>query len=150
MRCRWDPVYPTSGLGSAPRPPPPGLRRRAERGGRASSPATSPTAGSTRPSSRPGWTGPWGPPPVATSTGLFDDLPRLADEPPPPRPRRRRLVSLRALVALVVVVAMASDRRSYVHFPWLLLVVVGLLPLAPVRAATTTPVTPARMPKSDR
>ena len=38
--------------------------------------------------------------------GLFDDLPRLADEPSPPRARRRRLVPL---LLVVVLVAMAAD-----------------------------------------
>jgi Domain of unknown function (DUF1707) len=57
--------------------------------------------------------------------GLFDDLPRLADEPQPRRPRRWRLVSFALIVALVAVAAGSSI--FYVHFPWLLLVLVGLL-----------------------
>ena len=57
--------------------------------------------------------------------GLFDDLPRLADEPSPPRSRRRRLVPLLLVVALVAVAA--ESTLSLVHLPWLLLVVAGLL-----------------------
>ena len=56
--------------------------------------------------------------------GLFDDLPPLADEAPPPRPRRWRLVSFVLVVALVV--AAAGSTVSYVHLPWLLLVLAGL------------------------
>ncbi len=56
--------------------------------------------------------------------GLFDDLPRLADEPPPPRSRRRRLVPLLVIVALVAVVGDATF--SMVHVPWLLLALVGV------------------------
>ena len=56
--------------------------------------------------------------------GLFDDLPPLADEPPPPRPRRLRLASFVLIVALVAVAA--GSTLSYMHLPWLLLVLVGL------------------------
>ncbi len=56
--------------------------------------------------------------------GLFDDLPRLADEPTPPRWRRRRLVPLLLMVALVAVAI--DSTLSLVHIPWLLLVVAGL------------------------
>ncbi len=56
--------------------------------------------------------------------GLFDDLPPLADETPPPRPRRWRLVSFVLVIALVA--AAAGSTLTYVHLPWLLLVLVGL------------------------
>jgi hypothetical protein len=56
--------------------------------------------------------------------GLFDDLPRLQDEPAPPPSRRRRLIPFLILVALVAVAAGAS--LPYVHFPWLIVVLVGL------------------------
>jgi hypothetical protein len=56
--------------------------------------------------------------------GLFDDLPPLADEAPPPRPHRWRLVSFVLIIALVV--AAAGSAVSYVHLPWLLLVLAGL------------------------
>lgn len=57
--------------------------------------------------------------------GLFDDLPPLAEEAPPPRPRRHRLVPFLLLIAFVAVVAGSSF--PYVHVPWLVLLVVGLL-----------------------
>jgi Domain of unknown function (DUF1707) len=56
--------------------------------------------------------------------GLFDDLPRLADEPPAPRSRRRRLVPLVFIIALVAVVA--SSTIEAVHVPWLLVVLLGV------------------------
>jgi Flp pilus assembly protein TadB len=52
--------------------------------------------------------------------GLFDDLPRLADEPAPPTPRRRLF---RPAVVLVVLAAVAaSGAVSTIHLPWLLIV----------------------------
>lgn len=54
--------------------------------------------------------------------GLFDDLPRLTNQPEP-QPRRHRLIPLLLLV-LVVVVA-ATWTFPYVHVPWVLLVIVG-------------------------
>ncbi len=56
--------------------------------------------------------------------GLFDDLPRLADEPAPPTPRRRLF---RPTVVLVVLAALAASVAasvavSTVHLPWLLIV----------------------------
>jgi hypothetical protein len=57
--------------------------------------------------------------------GLFDDLPRLGDEPAPPRARRRRLVPFLLIVVLMVVAA--QSMASLAHIPWLLLVAVGLL-----------------------
>jgi hypothetical protein len=56
--------------------------------------------------------------------GLFDDLPRLADEPPPPRSRRRRLVPFVVIIALVAIAA--DSTFSMIHVPWLLLVLVGV------------------------
>jgi hypothetical protein len=56
--------------------------------------------------------------------GLFDDLPRLADEQPPPQPRRRRLIPFVLIIALVAVAA--GSTISMVHVPWLLLVLIGL------------------------
>jgi hypothetical protein len=57
--------------------------------------------------------------------GLFDDLPRLADEPKPPRARRRRLLPLVAVVALL---ALATESAlSLFHVPWILLIVIGVL-----------------------
>ena len=61
----------------------------------------------------------------ADLVGLFDDLPRLADEPSPPRTRRRRLLPL--LVVMILVVMAAESALSWFHVPWLLLIVVGLL-----------------------
>lgn len=92
---------------------------------RSDSPVTSPTAGWTRPSLPPGWSAPTGAKTRADLAGLFDDLPRLADEPTPPRARRHRLLPL--LVVLVLVVLAAQSALSWFHVPWLLLVVVGLL-----------------------
>jgi hypothetical protein len=57
--------------------------------------------------------------------GLFDDLPRLADEPAPPRTRHRRMLPLLLVVLLVALVADAA--LSQVHATGLLVVVVGLL-----------------------
>ena len=57
--------------------------------------------------------------------GLFDDLPRLADEPSPPRTRHRRLLPLLLVVILVAVVTDAA--LSQVHATGMLVVVVGLL-----------------------
>ena len=57
-------------------------------------------------------------------TGLFDDLPPLADQTPPPHPRRRRLVPFVLLVLLVA--AAAGSTLTSIHFSWLVLVVVGL------------------------
>jgi hypothetical protein len=58
--------------------------------------------------------------------GLFDDLPRLVDEPAaaPPPSRRRRLVPFLFLLALVAVAAGSS--LFYVHLPWLLIVLAAL------------------------
>ena len=57
--------------------------------------------------------------------GLFADLPRLSDEPPPARARRQRLVPL---LLIVVLVGMAAPSvAGLAHVPWLLLVAVGLL-----------------------
>jgi hypothetical protein len=57
--------------------------------------------------------------------GLFDDLPRLADEPLPHRTRHRRLLPLMLVVILIAVVA---DSALYqVHVTGVLVVVVGLL-----------------------
>ena len=54
--------------------------------------------------------------------GLFDDLPRLADDPVPPKPRRR--LFLPAVVLVVLVAVAASAAVSTVHLPWLLIVLV--------------------------
>jgi hypothetical protein len=56
--------------------------------------------------------------------GLFDDLPPLADDPPPPRSRRHRLVPFVFIIALVVVATGATI--STVHVPWLLFVLVAV------------------------
>jgi hypothetical protein len=52
-------------------------------------------------------------------TGLFDDLPRLDEEPTPPTPRRRRLIPF--LLLLVLVVAATGSSIWWVHLPWLLI-----------------------------
>ncbi|HEY5096779.1 MAG TPA: DUF1707 domain-containing protein [Acidimicrobiales bacterium] len=57
--------------------------------------------------------------------GLFDDLPRLADEPSPPRTRRRRLLPL--LLVVILVAAVADAALSQVHATGVWVVVVGLL-----------------------
>ena len=88
-------------------------------------PVTSPTDAWTRPSSPPAWAGPPGPSPGADLDGLFDDLPRLADEPAPRRARRSRLVPM-VLVSVLVIMAVDSA-WSLVTIPWLLVVLVGLL-----------------------
>ena len=56
--------------------------------------------------------------------GLFDDLPRLADDPAPPRPRRR--LFLPVVVILVLAAATVSATASTVHVSWLLIVLVGI------------------------
>ncbi len=60
--------------------------------------------------------------------GLFDDLPRLADDPAVPvhRPRRFRPV-LGVVVLLVVSLWIAGTVASFVHFSWVLVAVVLLL-----------------------
>jgi hypothetical protein len=58
--------------------------------------------------------------------GLFDDLPRLTDEPAPPPSRRRRAIPLVMMVAIVVLAA--GSAFSFVHvlqIPWLLIAVVA-------------------------
>jgi hypothetical protein len=57
--------------------------------------------------------------------GLFDDLPRLATEPPPAPSRRRRLIPFIVIVILVAVAA--GSTLSMVHVPWLIFVLIGLL-----------------------
>jgi Domain of unknown function (DUF1707) len=56
--------------------------------------------------------------------GLFDDLPRLTDQPEP-RPRRHRLASVLLLVLLVAVAA--TWTYPFVHVPWVLLVILGVV-----------------------
>jgi hypothetical protein len=56
-------------------------------------------------------------------SGLFDDLPRLEDEPAPPPSRRRRAIPFLILVALLAVAA--GSTLTYIHLPWLLFVLVG-------------------------
>ena len=59
--------------------------------------------------------------------GLFDDLPRLATEPPPLTPRRWRFRPLVGIVAILLLVALAAGTTaSLVHLPWLLVVLAGL------------------------
>lgn len=57
--------------------------------------------------------------------GLFDDLPRLADEPSGPRTRHRRMLPLVLVVILVAVVA--DSALSQMHIPGVLVVVIGLM-----------------------
>jgi Flp pilus assembly protein TadB len=57
--------------------------------------------------------------------GLFDDLPRLADDPVPPKPRRRLFLPVMVLVVLTAVAASAA--ASTVHLAWLLVVLVVLV-----------------------
>jgi len=57
--------------------------------------------------------------------GLFDDLPRLADEPQPRRTRHRRLLPL--VLASILVAVVAASALSQMHVPGVLLVVVALL-----------------------
>jgi Domain of unknown function (DUF1707) len=58
--------------------------------------------------------------------GLFDDLPRLADQPVPavPHSRRRRILPFLLLIVLVAVAA--GTTLSTIHVPWLLVVLIGL------------------------
>ena len=57
--------------------------------------------------------------------GLFDDLPPLADESTPPPSRRRRVLPFLVLVLLVL--AAAGSTIAYVHIPWALFVLAGLI-----------------------
>jgi Flp pilus assembly protein TadB len=58
--------------------------------------------------------------------GLFDDLPRLTDEPAPRPSRRRRLVPFLVIVAIVALAAGSTiSFLNVVHVPWLLIAVVG-------------------------
>ena len=74
--------------------------------------------------------------------GLFDDLPRLADEPAPPRPRRRLFRP--AVVLMVLAAVAASVAVSTVHLPWLLIVLRPDHRLAPGRAPTEPDPRPVR------
>jgi len=56
--------------------------------------------------------------------GLFDDLPRLADEHPEHHSRRRRVIPF--LLLLILAATAASWSFSMFHVPWVLLAVVGL------------------------
>jgi hypothetical protein len=56
--------------------------------------------------------------------GLFDDLPRLPDDPEPPRPRRRLLLPL--VVLMILATAAVSAFYSTIHISWLIVVVVGI------------------------
>jgi hypothetical protein len=59
--------------------------------------------------------------------GLFDDLPRLADETPsPPPPSRRRRVMIPFLILVLLALTVAGSTLAYVHIPWALFVLVGL------------------------
>ncbi|HLH27569.1 MAG TPA: DUF1707 domain-containing protein [Acidimicrobiales bacterium] len=57
--------------------------------------------------------------------GLFDDLPPLPSDLLGPPPRRRRLLPVLAVVLLVALAA--SWSFPFVHVPWLLFLVVGLI-----------------------
>ncbi|HVB90495.1 MAG TPA: DUF1707 domain-containing protein [Acidimicrobiales bacterium] len=60
--------------------------------------------------------------------GLFHDLPRLSQEPPPSPPRHRRLLPFLFMVALVALAAGASISYAGffpVHVPWLLIGIVA-------------------------
>jgi hypothetical protein len=59
-------------------------------------------------------------------SGLFDDLPRLGEDPPPRPPRRRRLIPFLVMVAIIAVAA--GSTISFLHFlriPWLLIAIVA-------------------------
>jgi Domain of unknown function (DUF1707) len=58
--------------------------------------------------------------------GLFDDLPRLADETPAAPPSRRRRV-IPFLILVLLALTVAGSTFAYVHIPWALFVLVGLL-----------------------
>ena len=124
MRCRWDPVYPNAGRWVSPADT--NLRasdaERNEVADKLSRHYADGRLDQTEFKARLDRA-------IGATTrgdlkGLFDDLPPLADEPQPRRPRRSRLVSFVLIVALVAVAA--GSTVSYVHFPWLLLVLAGL------------------------
>jgi hypothetical protein len=56
--------------------------------------------------------------------GLFDDLPRLADDPEPPRPHRRLFLPIVAL--LILAGAGVSAFYSTIHISWVVVVVVAI------------------------
>jgi hypothetical protein len=59
-------------------------------------------------------------------SGLFDDLPRLTDEPSPPPSRRRRMIPFLVMVAIIALAA--GSTISFLHFlriPWLLIAIVA-------------------------
>jgi hypothetical protein len=57
--------------------------------------------------------------------GLFDDLPRLDDDPVPSRPRRR--LFLPTVVVMVVAAVAVGSIVPMVHVSWLVVAVAGLL-----------------------
>jgi Flp pilus assembly protein TadB len=59
--------------------------------------------------------------------GLFDDLPRLAEEAAPPPHRHRSRTVLAVFVLLVVAAAASAATFSPLHVPWVLVAVVALL-----------------------
>jgi uncharacterized protein DUF1707 len=60
--------------------------------------------------------------------GLFDDLPRLTDDPAVPEHRHRRFRPVLGVIALFLVTLFAVGVTApFVHFPWVLVVVALLL-----------------------
>jgi len=60
--------------------------------------------------------------------GLFHDLPRLPEDPEPPRSRRRVLAPVVVvLVAAVLVSSAVGSTVGYLHLPWLVVLMAGLL-----------------------
>ena len=137
MRYRWDPVYPAAvcRTGWARRSPPPGIRRRAERGGRQLSRHFA-EGRLDQAEFKARLDRAMGATTRGDLDGLFDDLPRLADEPSPPRPGAGVCSPLVVVVILVAVAA--GSTVPIIHVPWVLLVVVGLLLWHRRRPAPTT------------
>jgi hypothetical protein len=124
MRCRWDPVYPTSGrwVSQADSNLRASDAERNEVADKLSRHYADGRLDQTEFKARLDRA-------IGATTrgdlkGLFDDLPRLADETPPRHRHRSRLLSFILIVALVAVAA--GSTISYLHFPWLLLAVAGL------------------------
>jgi hypothetical protein len=126
MRYRWDPAYPTRGYRTGPGPDTDLRASDAERNEVAEKLSRHFADGRLdQPEFKVRLDKAIGATTRGDLDGLFDDLPRLTDEPPPPRSRRRRLVPFALLVVFVAIAA--GSTISTLHVPWLLLGILGVI-----------------------